>query len=175
MSPFVAPTALLIPISLVLSVTETSIIFITPIPPTANDMPAIPPRRRDNILAILDAAPIKSFWLSIIKSGLETLCLASKIFVISSLINDSSALSEVWIIMLLTFVSPVGFLIKLILAWRVETGMNTALSSSTPTPAPFSERTPTTLKLNKILPPAIEILTFLPTGDSSGKSWLEIW
>ena len=116
MSPLVAPTALLMPISLVLSVTETSIIFITPIPPTANEMPAIPPRSNDKILAILDAAPIRSFWLSIIKSGLDTLCLASKIFVISSFINDSSALSEVWIIILFTLVSPVGFLIKLILA-----------------------------------------------------------
>ena len=38
-SDFVAPTALLIPISRVLSVTETSIIFITPIPPTATPIP----------------------------------------------------------------------------------------------------------------------------------------
>ena len=33
-----------IPISLVLSVTETSIIFITPTPPTKSDMDAIPAR-----------------------------------------------------------------------------------------------------------------------------------
>jgi putative ABC transport system permease protein len=78
-SDFVAPTALLIPISRVLSVTETSIIFITPIPPTASDIPAIPPKRRDNILAIPCSAPIKSFWLSMIKSGSLTLCLSKSI------------------------------------------------------------------------------------------------
>ena len=38
----VAPKAFLKPISLVRSVTETSIIFITPIPPTIKLMPAIP-------------------------------------------------------------------------------------------------------------------------------------
>ena len=36
-----APIVILIPISLVLSDTETSIIFIIPIPPTINDMDAI--------------------------------------------------------------------------------------------------------------------------------------
>ena len=38
----VAPKAFLNPISLVLSVTETSIMFITPIPPTIRLIPAIP-------------------------------------------------------------------------------------------------------------------------------------
>ena len=35
-----APNAFLMPISLVLSVTETSMIFITPIPPTSREIPA---------------------------------------------------------------------------------------------------------------------------------------
>ena len=39
---WVAPSAFLKPISLVLSVTETSIIFITPIPPTRRLIPAMP-------------------------------------------------------------------------------------------------------------------------------------
>ena len=38
----VAPNAFLRPISLVLSVTETNMIFITPIPPTIRLIPAIP-------------------------------------------------------------------------------------------------------------------------------------
>ena len=41
--PLVAPIAFLSPISLVLSVTETSIIFMTPIPPTNREIPAILP------------------------------------------------------------------------------------------------------------------------------------
>ena len=38
---FLAPNALRVPISRVLSVTDTSIIFITPIPPTRSAIPAI--------------------------------------------------------------------------------------------------------------------------------------
>lgn len=41
MELFFAPSALRVPISLVRSVIETSIIFITPIPPTKREMPAI--------------------------------------------------------------------------------------------------------------------------------------
>ena len=40
MEPVLAPNDLRIPISLVRSVTDTSMIFITPIPPTNNDMAA---------------------------------------------------------------------------------------------------------------------------------------
>ena len=40
-SLLLAPRLFLIPISLVLSVTDTSIIFITPIPPTTKEIPAI--------------------------------------------------------------------------------------------------------------------------------------
>lgn len=42
-----APIAFLKPISLVLSVTETSMIFMTPIPPTINEIAAIPPKAKD--------------------------------------------------------------------------------------------------------------------------------
>ena len=37
----VAPSAFLVPISLVRSVMDTSIMFITPMPPTSREMPAI--------------------------------------------------------------------------------------------------------------------------------------
>ena len=40
---FFAPRAFLIPISLVLSVTDTSMMFMTPTPATKREIPAIPP------------------------------------------------------------------------------------------------------------------------------------
>ena len=43
MSPLVAPKAFLIPISLVLSVTDTRRIFITPMPPTKREIAAMAP------------------------------------------------------------------------------------------------------------------------------------
>ncbi len=47
--PRVAPNALRIPISRVRSVTDTSIMFITPIPPTSKEIAAIPPNTLFNI------------------------------------------------------------------------------------------------------------------------------
>ena len=46
-----APIAILIPISFVLSVTDTSIMFIIPIPPTKRDTEAIAPSNMDIVLA----------------------------------------------------------------------------------------------------------------------------
>ena len=54
-----APTAFLSPISLVHSVTDTSIIFMIPMPPTTKDIAAIPPRAKVNtpvIWEIVDKA-----------------------------------------------------------------------------------------------------------------------
>ncbi len=48
----VAPTAFLKPISRVRSVTETSIIFIIPIPPTTRDIAAIPASKEVNKVVI---------------------------------------------------------------------------------------------------------------------------
>ena len=44
MSEFFAPTAFIVPISLVLSITEVYIVFMIPIPPTSNEIAAIPTR-----------------------------------------------------------------------------------------------------------------------------------
>jgi len=52
MSLPLAPTAILSPISLVLSVTDTSIIFIIPIPPTMSETPAIAPRSKVSVDAV---------------------------------------------------------------------------------------------------------------------------
>ena len=46
-----APMALRIPISRVRSVTVTSMMFIMPMPPTAREMAAMPPRKRCCILS----------------------------------------------------------------------------------------------------------------------------
>ena len=52
-SLFFAPTAFLIPISFVLSVTDTNMIFIIPIPPTRRDIAAIPPRTTERVVAMV--------------------------------------------------------------------------------------------------------------------------
>ena len=59
-SPVLAPRAFLIPISLVLSVTETSIIFIMPIPPTTSDIAAMAPTAIESVPSMESASPIAS-------------------------------------------------------------------------------------------------------------------
>ena len=54
MSDFLAPTAILMPISLVLSVTETSMMFITPIPPTIREMTAMAETRSVMVPNVLE-------------------------------------------------------------------------------------------------------------------------
>lgn len=49
MSPRCAPIALRMPISLVRSVTEISMIFMMPIPPTTSEIAAIPPSSKDSV------------------------------------------------------------------------------------------------------------------------------
>ena len=54
MSFLFAPSAFLSPISLVLSVTDTSMILATPIPPTQSEIAAIPPSANENMPVILE-------------------------------------------------------------------------------------------------------------------------
>ena len=54
MSFLLAPKAFLKPISLVLSVTDTSMILATPIPPTKRDIAAIPPRAKESMPVMLE-------------------------------------------------------------------------------------------------------------------------
>ena len=67
MSRLSAPIDLRIPISRVLSETDTSIIFITPIPPTRSDMAAIPPRKIFSASVMLEIAESVSAELTIEK------------------------------------------------------------------------------------------------------------
>jgi len=78
---FLAPKALRRPISLVLSVTVTNMIFIIPIPPTTKEMAAIPERRVVKVPVTWEAVLRMSFWDIIIKSawaGSTNLCLLSR-------------------------------------------------------------------------------------------------
>ena len=56
MSRSVAPTAILMPISRVRSVTETSMMFMMPMPPTTSDINAIEPSSIDIIVVVLRRA-----------------------------------------------------------------------------------------------------------------------
>ena len=52
MVSLVAPSALRMPISLVRSVTDTSMMFMMPMPPTSSDTAAIPSRSVENVCAV---------------------------------------------------------------------------------------------------------------------------
>ena len=55
-----APMALRKPISLVLSVTDTNIIFIIPMPPTNNEIAAIEPQSMDIVLVVASKVALMS-------------------------------------------------------------------------------------------------------------------
>ncbi len=64
-----APTALRMPISRVRSVTETSMMFMMPMPPTSSEMPAMAPRKAVNMPVICPAVSSRSDWLNRRKSS----------------------------------------------------------------------------------------------------------
>jgi len=65
-----APRALRRPISRVRSVTDTSMIFMMPIPPTSSEMAAMPPRNTVNTLVMVCAVATKSCCEKMVKSSL---------------------------------------------------------------------------------------------------------
>ncbi len=67
-SLFFAPTAFLIPISLVLSVTDTSIMFMIPIPPTRRAIPAMLEMVIVNIFVIVPSISRSWVWFCTVKS-----------------------------------------------------------------------------------------------------------
>ena len=58
MSRRLAPMALRMPISRVRSVTDTSMMFMMPMPPTSNEMPATAPRKREMVAVISEIVSI---------------------------------------------------------------------------------------------------------------------
>jgi len=60
MSRSLAPSALRMPISRRLSMTETSMIFITPMPPTSREMPAMAPNSKVKVLEDSVTAAVSS-------------------------------------------------------------------------------------------------------------------
>jgi hypothetical protein len=69
MSPALAPTAFRIPISRVRSVTDTSMMFMMPMPPTTSEMPAIAPRRIVSVRLTWFAVLRRSLWVWTVKSA----------------------------------------------------------------------------------------------------------
>ena len=65
----VAPSALRSPISRIRSVTETSMMFMTPMPPTSNEITAIPPSRIVRVLVVEVAVSSSDCSLEIVKSA----------------------------------------------------------------------------------------------------------
>ena len=67
--PSVAPIAFLIPISFVRSVTDTSMIFMIPIPPTSSEIAAIPPSIRAMTSVTLLSVSAMTFILITVKAS----------------------------------------------------------------------------------------------------------
>lgn len=84
-----APKALRNPISLVLSVTETNIIFITPIPPTSNEIAATPPKAKVKTPVIWEIVSKACSCVWTVKSSAEILF--SNTAAISSWIGSMSS------------------------------------------------------------------------------------
>jgi hypothetical protein len=65
----VAPSALRSPISRTRSVTDTSMMFITPIPPTSSEIPATPPSSTVRVLFTELEAAASCCWVVMVKSA----------------------------------------------------------------------------------------------------------
>ena len=94
MSRRLAPIALRTPISRVRSVTDTSIMFITPMPPTSSEMPAIAPRNTTKVLVVSSSASIVSSWLVTVKSFSSVSRWRSRSTAVISFIVSCDALSS---------------------------------------------------------------------------------
>ena len=65
----VAPSALRSPISRIRSVTETSMMFMTPMPPTSSEIAAMPPSSTVRVREVLVAVSTSDSWLLMVKSA----------------------------------------------------------------------------------------------------------
>ena len=112
MSSFLAPIAILMPISLVLSLTETSIIFITPMPPTTK---AIKATQIVKIVVVRLFAVMASLKLSKLKVK-KSLCplLSSKILIMAFSAKLELTSSLTFTTISLKFLSPVNLFIKVV-------------------------------------------------------------
>ena len=78
----VAPSALRRPISRIRSVTETSMMFMTPMPPTSSEIAAMPPSRTVSVLSVDVAVASSDCWLVMVKSAVAAVvipCSASRV------------------------------------------------------------------------------------------------
>ncbi len=65
----VAPSALRRPISRIRSVTDTSMMFMTPMPPTSSEIAAMPPSSTVRVREVLVAVSTIDSWLLMLKSA----------------------------------------------------------------------------------------------------------
>ena len=112
------------PISRVRSVTDTSMMFITPIPPTTSEMPAMLPSSIDSTSVTSLEALMRSSWLWTTKSGSATRCCRSSKSVTCALTSSLLASGSVWTLIWLTLTAPEAVLKRPIRPCMVDTGMN---------------------------------------------------
>src|SRR6266508_57627 len=150
-----APTALRSPISRVRSDTLTSMMFITPTPPTSREMPAIEASTRVRMPRMRPTTPRMSRWVRTWYS-----CSGWARATTSRMMRCSSSTSPV--LGALTAIPSTRLTPNS--RWAAVTGMNTSASRATPKAVPTRLITPTTRKRT---PPTV---TDLPTGSLSGNS-----
>src|SRR5215216_4720720 len=148
-----APTALRSPISRVRSDTLTSMMFITPTPPTTREIPAIEASTRVRMPRIRPTTPRMSSWVRTWYScsgwaSVTTLRMIACSSSISSVLGALTAMPS-------TRLTPNR-------RWAAVTGMNSSASRATPKAVPTRPITPTTR--NRTPPTVID----LPTGSRSG-------
>src|SRR5215211_4040128 len=148
-----APTALRSPISRVRSDTLTSMMFITPTPPTTSEMPAIEARTRVRMPRMRPTTPRMSCWVRTWYScsGWARVTTSRMIACSSSIWSVLGALTAIPS----TRLTPNR-------RWAAVTGTNSSASRATPKAVPTRLITPTTRNRT---PPTV---TDLPTGSRPG-------
>ena len=102
-----APMALRMPISRVRSVTDTSMMFIMPIPPTSREMLAMAPKNITKVLVVSSRVSRVSCRLVMVKSSSPVIRCRSRSTVATSWIAWSmSATSGTWTLMVFTLTPP---------------------------------------------------------------------
>ena len=147
MSRLRAPIALRIPISLVRSVTVTSMMFMTPMPPTRSEMAATAPSSTVNTRLVAALVWRSVAWLRTLKSawlGSEMRWRASRTEVTSSWAAVVCFRDAAWTRIWLRLPTPVRW------SWTVVRGARATSSWSWGPLVPFLAVTPMTLKFTPL-------------------------
>ena len=102
-----APIAFLMPISRVRSVTETSMMFMMPMPPTTREMPAIAPRKMTSAFVVSSNVSSSSWLLLMVKSSSPViLCRSRRLIATSSSAWSMKSSPLAWTVIWSTATSP---------------------------------------------------------------------